>query len=194
MASNLTRRALVRKYTDAIAAMDRWDGVNRDEYEQAHKLATKYLDKLEALGCRTYDCPIIDPNYYKHRAPMKKKFAEWIAEHVLNPVGKCDYYAPRMAEHFGSLRLAKGTVEVEAPGGPETGTHWWCVDTTTGKVVDPTASQFLRVIKYNEIKATVIGRCRDCGEYTTTESYSADFCTQEHADSYVKYLQEGIHP
>lgn len=83
--------------------------------------------------------------------------------------GKCRELSEALAAKNPTLRVVRGHYYCPTWGEQP---HWWCVDTTTGKVVDPTATQFPSngigvYVEFNGILS-----CEYCGkEFRENEGY-----------------------
>lgn len=122
-------------------------------------------------------------------------YAEWIQAYVVRNNhfvrGKCKEAVEEMVTAFPELRKAAGfahTDEGEAQ-------HWWCI-APDGEVIDPTRSQYMVVLEYEELdvndpatRARVpIGKCANCGRETYEKDYSSEICSKLCADKYMAYL------
>lgn len=94
-------------------------------------------------------------------------YQDWIRDYeAKHPgsslIGYCGLATEEMVKVFPELRRVCGFAHV-----PFRSTeHWWCV-TPEGKIVDPTAKQFVSTPQYEEIdlRYTMIrlGKCMNCG-------------------------------
>jgi hypothetical protein len=131
-----------------------------------------------------YDAWILkwaDENSYvpKH-APLSEKLHN-----------RCREASEEMVEEFGNLRIEKGYVIGVSLGGPgylipypRAIEHWWCVDKTTGEIVDPTVSQFdghVVIERYEAYDEDLhgplpTGKCMNCGELLYGDEGSSNIC------------------
>lgn len=95
---------------------------------------------------------------------MQENYAKWIQDYVQRNKGivrgDCARATAAMAAAFPELQRVPGYVKT-----PATVEHWW-LETPTGEVVDPTASQFDQVLEYVPWKAgdrVKVGTCMTCG-------------------------------
>ena len=92
-------------------------------------------------------------------------YATWILAWGLRWAGRtaglCAVATEDMVKAFPELRRVAGWVECDE-GLLE---HWWCA-AEDGTIVDPTASQFSRIVKYHPFEPgseVRVGRCMNCG-------------------------------
>lgn len=95
-----------------------------------------------------------------------------------------------MAEAFPELRQVKGHIYDTFWGKRA---HWWCV-APEGEIVDPTATQFPALERYEEYRAgdkVCVGVCMDCGTKLwadPTIPYDSRFCSKRCEDATINYL------
>ena len=80
---------------------------------------------------------------------IPKPYANWIDEHYpdyLSARGKCREACLWMRQGFPELKVTNGFVS----DGEAKQMHWWCLS-PDGKIIDPTARQFLDYVTYEEI-------------------------------------------
>jgi hypothetical protein len=120
---------------------------------------------------------------------LEEKYQTWIDEHVPNrgdAQGMCSSVSAKMAKEFPELARVRGHYHCLMTGCHP---HWWLI-TADGKVVDPTASQFMtqggdyEPLDESHPELIPTGKCPNCGEYAYGSNY---FCSQACAASYTAY-------
>jgi len=126
---------------------------------------------------------------------MEQKYKNWI-EYYKKREGsvqyKCQGASEEMAKAFPELRQVRGFCYVNH--WPEQ--HWWC-ETEDGEVIDPTASQFDKISRYEEYNVDVhgpepIGKCLDCGDYVYEDDHYHGFCDEYCEQSFRASLEVGF--
>jgi hypothetical protein len=94
-----------------------------------------------------------------------REYEDWIRaykiEHNWNVRGLCSIATTRMAEAFPELTRVPGWC-YHSTGSDE---HWWLA-APDGTIIDPTASQFTGLLRYEPFKPgdeVRVGRCMNCG-------------------------------
>lgn len=118
-------------------------------------------------------------------------YERWIADYVRAQRsfvrGRCADATALMVKAFPELRRACGFVVVLHPNGIHEEQHWWCV-APDGTIVDPTVSQFIRALSYEEIdpanphRPIPTGKCMECGEPAFNGN---TFCSSSCEHAYV---------
>lgn len=101
----------------------------------------------------------------------------FLEEH--NPNGLCKLAVDQMSEEFPELRKVRG--HVHCSWGKRA--HWWLED-PEGNIVDPTASQFPLISRYehwDSSKELKLGKCLNCGEiiWGKVNEGPQQFCSPE---------------
>jgi hypothetical protein len=111
-------------------------------------------------------------------------YSEWIAEYSRRnngvTLGRCREACSEMREFYPELREVRGHVFCQWG---QRG-HVWLVD-ESGNIVDPTASQFPEIWRYEEWKlggSVRVGRCRECGDGIWMAVQSLDVEPPHHPD------------
>lgn len=101
---------------------------------------------------------------------MKPEYDEWVHDWLFNNnalesggYSRCREASEDMVKDFPSLTVVRGHVYCPHPWGKRG--HWWCVE-ADGTIVDPTASQFPVVFRYEayvEGDDVRLGTCMNCG-------------------------------
>lgn len=120
-------------------------------------------------------------------------YAEWIEAFVSSQPsrfvrGKCDTATAKMVAAFPELRRVAGFVY--CTWGREQ--HWWCV-APDGSIIDPTASQYVAILEYEELdlddpevcRTIPTGVCMDCGGDTYE---GRTFCSDQCESATLAYL------
>ena len=97
---------------------------------------------------------------------MKQKYEDWIEKNILDTAdGLCLEWSGLMTQIFPELALTQGTIFFK--DGTFEG-HFWCVDSRSGDIIDPTACQYGEPIQRYEFKKhpRPTGKCKVCGEKT----------------------------
>lgn len=128
---------------------------------------------------------------------MNEAYREWIQGylHRNDPLGRCAEATKALVEAFPQLRRVAGEITVQGPFNTihREIQHWWCVD-EAGKVVDPTARQYFRVLEYypypEDHPAFTRPRrvCANCGQahYGDDETVCSDECGEEYAKAITR--------
>lgn len=98
--------------------------------------------------------------------PSLFQYMEWIRNYSGETWRKCSEVTLEMNEEFPELIRTRGHVEIAESPNPQQ--HWW-LETTDGKVVDPTAGQWSMILCYHpweEGAEEPTGKCPNCGEYS----------------------------
>lgn len=97
---------------------------------------------------------------------MKQAYSDWIDSYVASvqghTLGKCGAATASMVEAFPELRAVRGHVDTDYGRR----SHWWCM-TSSGEIIDPTASQFnviFEYIEFSEGDPERLGKCMNCGD------------------------------
>ena len=96
---------------------------------------------------------------------IKNKYTDWINNYTGDIYRKCVEVTKEMVLLFPELHIVKGMVTIME--NDKDYQHQWLVD-SEGNIVDPTAHQWLGIVKYKEIKEEddkPIGKCIECGEW-----------------------------
>ena len=76
--------------------------------------------------------------------------------------GKCKSFSTELASSDENLELTRGWYVCTYNNRKEE--HWWCVNKTTGEIVDPTKDQFLSKGTGTYIKFNGFFNCEQCGK------------------------------
>lgn len=118
------------------------------------------------------------------------KYEYWIERYLLycdgDVRGRCAEATEEMIKTFPELKRVRGHVQhiLNSKQSP----HWWCID-PKGNIIDPTAVQFVAIIKYiphDETSPEPTGRCPNCGEYCY--DYNS-VCSDKCATEYKSYIE-----
>lgn len=127
---------------------------------------------------------------------MDSRYGAWVEafeqQHNGFMRGLCHEAANEMKSAFPELVIKQGFAHVPAWGAKSRQQHWW-LETASGEVVDPTASQFEGPVEYEfidlsrpDLKDIVpTGRCMECGGDTY---HREDFCNTGCRDSFTVSL------
>lgn len=124
---------------------------------------------------------------------MEPKYSDWIKEYLQSHPdvsGLCKKSSNEMVDKYPELTRVRGTVHLSYADKPIE--HWWCID-EDGNIIDPTASQFHFIEKYEERDETQpepVGECLNCGKYVYKELYQ--FCNNTCEKEFVEYLEESV--
>lgn len=123
-----------------------------------------------------------------------EKYRKWIEEYSSSNAGKirglCFSASQKMVQEFPELKQERGYAIVpNVVCGDWSEPHWWCV-APDGQIYDPTASQFVDIIRYEPYSEEVhgplpTGKCYDCG---TLLYDSKNFCDERCEASTRAYL------
>jgi len=121
--------------------------------------------------------------------PALEKYREWISSYEGDIWRKCAQVTALMADEFPELTRVRGHVEIAESDRPQQ--HWW-LETGDGKVVDPTADQWLMILRYHPWMEGVeepTGKCPECGGY----SYGGrTLCSDSCESRYRAYIRAEI--
>ena len=132
-------------------------------------------------------------------ATTTEAYDRWIRENVDPDVtlGRCRYFAERMARVFPELVIVRGHAWV--PGWGKRG-HCW-LTAPGGAIVEPTASQFPGIAAYEPWQPgdeVMVGCCMDCGAEIWIAVQSLDepaprptFCSEACEEATRRYLETG---
>lgn len=126
---------------------------------------------------------------------MKPEYEAWIKTFLENnnPRNLCHYATNLMVQEFQELKRERGYVLVENVYGVQvTDQHWWCV-AEDGSIVDPTATQYFKVLEYEPYSEEKhgplpVGKCPDCGGLIYPDNEHKGFCNEECRASWNKYM------
>ncbi len=114
---------------------------------------------------------------------MEQKYQTWIDSYnqkFPDFRGTCELSTNYMLETFPELVRVRGFVHHVLSVKPSE--HWWLED-VTGNIIDPTAKQFVCIIKYekwDEKQDEPTGKCLNCGNYCYHgQSTCSKRCTKE---------------
>lgn len=126
---------------------------------------------------------------------MNNKYTKWIDEYITSHGGKvrgyCFSATQKMILEFPELSQERGYAIIpNALVGEWSEPHWWCVD-SKGNIYDPTAAQFIDILRYEPYSEEVhgplpTGKCYDCGTFLYGEQ--KNFCDERCEASTRDYL------
>lgn len=112
---------------------------------------------------------------------LTKTYQDWIANNVVDPQYRCEYWSKEMVKAFPELKRIRGYFVIHNVNRIP---HWWLED-VDGNVIDPTSSQFLlsNDCSYEGLDETIsqpTGKCINCGEFCyTQEAFCSDTCAEK---------------
>ena len=121
---------------------------------------------------------------------MGDKYKEWIDNYQGNIFRKCIEVTNEMKEAFPELEIVKGMVTIVEDFNDYP--HQW-LKNEQGKIVDPTAKQWLGIVEYKEIREAddkPVGKCPNCGKWVYGRFYNGMFCNELCSKAYENYLMQ----
>lgn len=114
------------------------------------------------------------------------KYSNWIKNYTGSKFRTCKEVSELMQATFPELRIAKGLVQIIE--NCKWYQHQWLVN-TNGNIIDPTSSQWLGIIEYNEIKESdpkPVCKCMNCGEIIFSDfNFGREICSESCYNSFI---------